>query len=78
VAGDMFPKKILSSVIGIAGMAGSVGGILFPFLIGIILDHFKLLGNLGTGYNIIFGICAGAYLLAWAIMQILYKPAAEN
>ena len=74
VAGDMFPKKILSSVIGIGGMAGSVGGILFPFLIGIILDHFKILGLLGTGYNIIFGICAVAYLLAWIIMQILYKP----
>jgi ACS family hexuronate transporter-like MFS transporter len=75
VAGDMFPKKILSSVIGIGGMAGSAGGILFPFLIGIILDHFKLLGQLGTGYNIIFGICAGAYLLAWIIMQLLFKPA---
>ena len=78
VAGDMFPKKILSSVIGIGGMAGSVGGILFPFLIGILLDHFKLLGQLGTGYNIIFGICAIAYLLAWSIMQILIslKPKA--
>ncbi len=78
VAGDMFPKKILSSVIGIGGMAGSVGGILFPFLIGILLDHFKLLGRLETGYNIIFGICAGAYLLAWVVMQILMslKPKA--
>ena len=75
VAGDMFPKKILSSVIGIGGMAGSAGGILFPFLIGIILDHFKLLGQLGTGYNIIFGICAIAYLVAWIIMQLLFKPA---
>jgi len=78
VAGDMFPKKILSSVIGIGGMAGSAGGILFPFLIGILLDHFKLLGQLGTGYNIIFGICAGAYLLAWGIMGILYRPVIRN
>jgi ACS family hexuronate transporter-like MFS transporter len=71
LASDVFPKHTLSSVVGIGGMAGSVGGILFPFLIGIILDHFKLLGFLGTGYNIIFGICAGAYLLAWVIMQLL-------
>jgi ACS family hexuronate transporter-like MFS transporter len=71
LASDMFPKRTLSSVIGIGGMAGSAGGILFPFLIGIILDHFKLLGLLGTGYNIIFGICALAYLLAWVIMQVL-------
>jgi MFS transporter, ACS family, hexuronate transporter len=71
VGSDIFPKHILSSVIGIAGMAGSVGGILFPFAIGIILDHFKLIGSLGTGYNIIFGICAIAYLLAWTIMHLL-------
>jgi ACS family hexuronate transporter-like MFS transporter len=77
VAGDMFPKRILSSVIGIGGMAGAAGGILFPFLIGNILDHFKLLGLLGTGYNIIFGICAGAYLLAWTFMQIL-SPKMES
>jgi ACS family hexuronate transporter-like MFS transporter len=52
-------------------MAGSAGGILFPFAIGIILDHFKLIGLLGTGYNIIFGICAIAYILAWVVMQLL-------
>jgi MFS transporter, ACS family, hexuronate transporter len=71
LAGDMFPKNKIGSVIGIGGMAGSVGGILFPLLIGILLDHFKMIGLLGTGYNIIFGICAVAYLLAWIIMQLL-------
>jgi MFS transporter, ACS family, hexuronate transporter len=71
LASDVFPKKTLSSVVGIGGMAGSAGGILFPFFIGIILDHFKLLGILNTGYNIIFAICAGAYLLAWFIMNLL-------
>jgi ACS family hexuronate transporter-like MFS transporter len=77
IGSDIFPKNILSSVIGIAGMAGSVGGILFPFAIGIILDHFKLIGSLGTGYNIIFGICAIAYLLAWVVMQVL-SPKMES
>jgi MFS transporter, ACS family, hexuronate transporter len=71
LASDVFPKKTLSSVVGIGGMAGSVGGILFPFLIGIVLDHFKILGILNTGYNIIFGICAVAYLFAWFVMQYL-------
>jgi ACS family hexuronate transporter-like MFS transporter len=71
IGSDIFPKNILSSVIGIGGMAGSAGGILFPFAIGIILDHFKLIGLLGTGYNIIFGICAIAYILAWVVMQLL-------
>jgi ACS family hexuronate transporter-like MFS transporter len=70
-ASDMFPKKAVSSVVGIGGMAGSVGGILFPLLIGILLDHFKSLGTLSTGYNIIFAICGSAYLLAWVVMNFL-------
>ncbi|MBI1342256.1 MAG: MFS transporter [Terrimonas sp.] len=70
-ASDMFPKRAVSSVVGIGGMAGSVGGILFPLFIGIILDHFKVLGNINTGYNIIFVICGSAYLIAWVCMHLL-------
>ncbi|WP_295711688.1 MFS transporter [Mucilaginibacter sp.] len=70
-ASDMFPKRALSSVIGIGGMAGSVGGILFPFLVGHILEFYKESGHLVTGYNIIFLICGCAYLLAWFIMHLL-------
>ncbi len=68
---DMFPKKAIGSVIGIGGMAGSVGGIFFPMLIGYLLDHYKLLGNINTGYNIIFLICGTAYLIAWIIIRLL-------
>ena len=68
---DMFPKRAVGSVVGVGGMAGSVGGILFPFFIGIVLDHFKALGLLSAGYNIIFTICGSAYLLAWIGMQLL-------
>ena len=70
-ASDMFPKHAVSSVVGIGGMAGSVGGILFPLFIGILLDHFKALGSEPVGYNIIFVICGFAYLLAWVIMHFL-------
>jgi ACS family hexuronate transporter-like MFS transporter len=80
-ASDMFPKRALSSVVGIGGMAGSVGGILFPFLVGHILDYYKLSGHLVTGYNIIFLICGCAYLLAWLIMHLLspkMKPVQLN
>lgn len=70
-ASDMFPKNAISSVVGIGGMAGSVGGILFPLLIGILLDHFKSLNILSTGYNIIFIICGCSYLLAWLLMHVL-------
>jgi ACS family hexuronate transporter-like MFS transporter len=70
-ASDMFPQKALSSVVGIGGMAGSVGGMLFPLVIGNILEYFKEAGNKTAGYNIIFVICGFAYLLAWLIMHLL-------
>ncbi|WP_051359989.1 MFS transporter [Adhaeribacter aquaticus] len=70
-ASDMFPKKTVSSVIGIGGMAGSIGGALFPLFIGFILDYYKGIGNLVAGYNILFLICGSAYLLAWFIMHLL-------
>lgn len=70
-ASDMFPKKALSSVVGIGGMAGSVGGILFPIVIGWLLDKYKLLGDINIGYNILFVICGCAYLLAWGTMHFL-------
>ncbi len=72
-ASDFFPKQAVSSVIGIGGMAGAVGGIFFPLLVGAVLDHFKALGNITAGYNILFIICAFAYLLAWVVMHLLTK-----
>src|SRR5262249_48322013 len=60
-ASDMFPKKAVASVVGIGGMAGSFGGILFPLYTGKLLDQFKASGNITTGYAILFGICGSAY-----------------
>ena len=68
---DMFPKQAVSSVVGIGGMAGSTGGLLFPIVVGALLDHYKALGNIVIGYNILFVICGFAYLLAWIIMHFL-------
>ncbi|WP_299514511.1 MFS transporter [Mucilaginibacter sp.] len=70
-ASDMFPKRAVSSIVGIGGMAGSVGNILFPLLVGFVLDFYKNAGNITIGYNIIFCICGCAYLLAWLIMHFL-------
>ncbi|MDQ2752596.1 MAG: MFS transporter, partial [Bacteroidota bacterium] len=68
---DMFPKKDISSVVGIGSMAGSVGGFLFPMLIGYVLDAAIANGNKTAGYNFIFILCGVAYLLAWIIIQLL-------
>ena len=71
VVSDVFPKKAISSVIGIGGMAGAVGGMLFPLLIGHLLDVYKNLGDITAGYNILFVICGSAYLVAWIIIKLL-------
>lgn len=76
-ASDMFPKRAVSSVVGIGGMAGSTGGILFPLFIGIVLDHFKAAGNINIGYNIIFIVCGSAYLVAWLVMHLLIPKMTE-
>lgn len=76
-ASDMFPKKAVSSIVGIGGMAGAVGGILFPMLVGHLLDAYKEAGNIGAGYNVLFVICGCVYLLAWGIMH-LFTPKMEQ
>jgi MFS transporter, ACS family, hexuronate transporter len=68
---DMFPKKAVASVVGIGGMAGAVGSILIARLTGVLLDHFKELGQIETGYYIMFLICGTGYLLAWTVMHLL-------
>ncbi|HNP20790.1 MAG TPA: MFS transporter [Panacibacter sp.] len=72
-ASDFFPKQAVSSVIGIGGMAGATGGILFPLIVGVLLDHYKALGNITAGYNILFVISGCAYLVAWLAMHFLTR-----
>ena len=73
IATDMFPSEAVSSVVGIGGMAGAIGGILFPILVGYLLDSYKLAGNLAGGYNLLFTICGFTYLEAWVIIHFLTR-----
>ncbi|WP_175753713.1 MFS transporter [Burkholderia ambifaria] len=70
-ASDLFPRRAVASVVGIGGMAGSIGGVLFSEVIGQVLQR--------TGhYWVLFAIGALAYLLALAVMHVLtpkMKPA---
>ena len=68
---DTFPKEAVASVTGIGGMAGAMGGMLFPIITGVLLDHFKTLGNVTLGYGWLFGFCAGAYLFSLLLLQLL-------
>jgi MFS transporter, ACS family, hexuronate transporter len=72
-ASDIFPKRALASVVGLGGMAGSLGGILFPLYTGKLLDRFQAAGNITAGYTILFVICGSAYLIAFAINHLLAR-----
>ena len=73
LASDMFPKEVVSSVVGIGGMTGAIGGILFPIFVGYLLDVYKASDNLTGGYNLIFTICGVTYLVAWTIIHLLTR-----
>lgn len=62
---DMFPKRAVATLTGVGGAAGSLGGMIFPVLTGMILDKFS------DGYAIVFGFCAIAYLLAFFLNNLL-------
>jgi ACS family hexuronate transporter-like MFS transporter len=65
LASDMFPRATVASVIGIAGFAGAMGGVLFQRATGRILDAT------GHNYTPIFLVCGFAYVSAWAIIHLL-------
>ena len=68
---DMFPKRVVASVVGLGGMAGSSMGFLFPILAGRLLDRFKAQDNISGGYTVLFAVCSGAYLVAFVLQHLL-------
>jgi MFS transporter, ACS family, hexuronate transporter len=64
-ASDMFPRRAIGSVVGIGGMAGAVGGMLFSFVTGYVL----LWTN--SNYVPVFIVCGSVYLLALLVMHLL-------
>ncbi len=61
---DMFPRSAVGAVVGIGGMAGSVGGAIFAFFAGHILQ-------LTHSYASLFGVAASAYVLALLVLYLL-------
>jgi MFS transporter, ACS family, aldohexuronate transporter len=61
---DMFPRRAVASVVGIGGMAGSVGGILLSLIVGEVLQR--------TGkYDALWVIAGSAYLVTWGLIHLL-------
>jgi ACS family hexuronate transporter-like MFS transporter len=67
---DAFPKRVVSSVTSIGGMAGAIGGAFVSIFAGHLLNFFKKAGHVETGYTVMFTIAACAYILAWIIMNV--------
>ena len=59
---DMFPSRSVSTVVGIGGAMGSLGGVIFTGIVG---SYFAL------HPLVIFGYACGAYLFALGIFQLL-------
>ncbi len=69
--GDVFPRSAVGSVIGIGGMLGGIGGMIFSKYVGRILD------TIGT-YTPIFVVAGSVYLIALLVIHLLtprYAPA---
>src|SRR3546814_15676999 len=61
---DIFPRGAVGSVVGIGGTVGAVGGMGMAWFTGYILDATH-------SYATLFAICAGAYFVALAAVQLL-------
>jgi MFS transporter, ACS family, hexuronate transporter len=63
IMSDVFPRRIVGSVVGLAGMAGAISGAVISEVVGFVLTT--------TGsYTIVFGMFSVAYVLAWIILKI--------
>jgi ACS family hexuronate transporter-like MFS transporter len=62
---DTVPRKAISSVTGIGGMAGAVGGMVIAKVVGWVLDAT------GKNYLIPFFMAGFAYLAALAVIHLL-------
>ncbi len=63
IVSDIFPRRAVGSVVGLAGMTGSIAGALVAGAVGLVLE--------ATGsYVSIFAMFSGAYLIAWLVLNI--------
>lgn len=61
---DVFPRKVIGSVVGLGGMFGAIGGMLVATATGFVLEITK-------SYFIPFVVAGGLYLIALLIINLL-------
>lgn len=62
--GDVFPRWMAGSVVGLGGLAGAIGGMLMAKFAGVILERIG-------SYGPIFAVASCAYLVALAIIHLI-------
>ena len=70
IVSDTMPRKVVSSVVGIGGMASAFASILLTAFVGFILDWTKQTYG-KPNYIIPFAIAASAYLVALGLIHLL-------
>lgn len=78
VVSDMFPKSVVATVTGAAGLASGLGSFMSNYGAGKLFDyakdnHLSFLGFQGAdaGYMIFFIFASFAYLVSWTLMKVL-------
>ena len=62
---DMFPSSVVGSVAGLVGAAGSLGGVVFNFIVGLLLTYFD--------YAAVFIITGILHPIAFVVILILIR-----
>jgi hypothetical protein len=70
LAGDMFPRRVVGSVTGLGGFAGSVGAIILFFIVGELRDAAIKRGEPGN-YFLIFLAASVGYATAVLLIHLL-------
>lgn len=65
IPSDIFPRAAVGSVVGIGGTVGALGGMGMALFTGYVLE------STGGSYQVLFAICASAYLLALLVVHVL-------
>ena len=67
---DLFPSSTVGSVAGLVGAAGSMGGVVFNFVVGILLTHYS--------YTPVFLIAGILHPLAFLVILFMIGPVSEK
>jgi ACS family hexuronate transporter-like MFS transporter len=67
---DTFPKCAVGAVVGIGGLGGALGGVLFSYGVGVVLQ-------VTHSYTLLFGTAAFAYVVGLSVLQLLVPKLAR-